>query len=334
MLRVQTGLESVDYLCLAEDGSRLAVSQVGGGREVWSFPFGPADRSEKLPEPRWPGAGPISKSRKPWWPGAMWKLVFQPTGELLEAGVLAAVPLLADPRGPLSPEDEPLAEAELHDFCLSPDGSRLLTANGYEEGYEYRGHLRSWSASGPSWTPLWTVQSDYFEVHAVAFLPNQAGVLVAEANLGRDPDRRKVGKYSSVLTLRDGSTGDLIAENDSAAPFDGLQQFAVGDVELLAVLGYERQLHVYNLADLTADPRVIQTESANLRGMAFHPSGRFLLTVAQGPGVSIWDTDTWQVTREFDWEIGNLRSVGVSKDGHLAAVGSDLGIVTVWDWEG
>ena len=33
---MQTGLESVDYLCLAADGSHLAVSQISGGREVWS----------------------------------------------------------------------------------------------------------------------------------------------------------------------------------------------------------------------------------------------------------------------------------------------------------
>jgi WD40 repeat protein len=67
--------------------------------------------------------------------------------------------------------------------------------------------------------------------------------------------------------------------------------------------------------------------------MVFHPSGRFLLTVAEGPSVSVWSTKTWKVTQEYDWEIGNLRSVGVSRDGFLAAVGSDTGIVTVWDWE-
>jgi hypothetical protein len=39
LLHVQTGLECVDYLCLAADGSRLAVSQLANGREVWAAPF-------------------------------------------------------------------------------------------------------------------------------------------------------------------------------------------------------------------------------------------------------------------------------------------------------
>jgi WD40 repeat protein len=337
MLRVQTGLKSVDYLCLTADGSRLAVSQISGGREVWSSPFASAHRIHQIAEPRWPGAGPIDEERKSWWPGAMSKLVFEPTGGLMEAGVLATVPSLAVPTDLLSLDDEEsetsTGEADLQDFCLSSDGCRLLTATGNMDGYDYRGYLRKWSRSGISWKLLWTVPSDYFDIHAVAFLPNLARVLVAEENLGRDPDRPEVGKYSSLLTLRDERTGDLITENYAWGLFDELQQFAVGGVKPVVVLGNQRQLHVYDPADLTAKPRVIQTEWANLRGMLFHPSGRFLLTVAEGPSVSILDTETWKVIQQFDWEIGNLRSVGVSMDGFLAAVGSDTGIVTVWDWE-
>ena len=40
LLHVQTGLECVDYLCLCADGSRLAVSQLATGRQVWAAPFG------------------------------------------------------------------------------------------------------------------------------------------------------------------------------------------------------------------------------------------------------------------------------------------------------
>ena len=95
LLHVQTGLECVDYLCLAADGSRLAVSQLANGCQVWAAPFGSADRILKIAEPNWPGAAPIDQNR----PGAMCKLVFEPTGELLEAGVLANVPSPAEPKG-------------------------------------------------------------------------------------------------------------------------------------------------------------------------------------------------------------------------------------------
>jgi WD40 repeat protein len=338
VLRVQTELECVDYLCLSADGSLLAVSQIARGREVWAAPFGPGNRIRTLAEPRWPGTGPVDKRRKSWWPGAMCKLVFAPTGELLEADALATVPFLVDPREPGTPdENPPLEEAQLQDFCLSADGSRLLTATGNVEGSEFRGYLQCWSRSGTTWERLWNVASENFDLHAVAFLPSAPRVLVAEENVGRDPDRWEMGKYSSVLTLRDERTGELIADNSGVWPFDedecGFQQFAVGGVEPVAVLGYGRQLHVYNTADIAAEPQVIRTEWPSLRGMAFHPSGRFLLTVAGGPSISVWDTGTWKVVREFDWGIGNLRSVGASRDGLLVAVGSERGIVTIWDWE-
>ena len=353
LLHVQTGFECVDYLCLSADGSRLAVSQFAKGREVWAVPFGPADRILKIAEPHWPGAGPTDQAR----PAALCKLAFAPAGELLEAGVLANVPSLADPRDP-SFEGLALEHAALEDFCLSPDGSRLLTAITIMEDAEGCGYVRSWSRSGTSWLLLWTVSSGNFDLRAVAFLPDSTRVLVVEQNIGRDPNRQGLPKYSSVLTVRDAGTGELIAENSEVQDFDDLQQVAVGGAEPVVVLGYPHELHVYKLAELTAtepppplwdligfiswwmrpdvrpSPRVIQTEWPSLRGLAFHPSGQFLLTVTGGPGVTVWDTETWTVTREFDWQTGNLRSVGVSGDGLLAAVGSDTGIVTIWDWEG
>jgi WD40 repeat protein len=73
--------------------------------------------------------------------------------------------------------------------------------------------------------------------------------------------------------------------------------------------------------------------AVSLRWLAFHLSGRFLLMVTAGPSVTVWDIETWTVTREFDWQTGNLRSVGVSRNGLLAAVGSDTGTVTIWDRE-
>jgi hypothetical protein len=190
-------------------------------------------------------------------------------------------------------------------------------------------------AFGSSWAQLWTVPSEHFELHAVALVPKLAAVLVAEENVGRDPERPELGKYCSILALRNERTGDLIIENDGVRPFDELQQFAVGATEPVVALGYERALHVYQLKELDRDsePRVIQTEWTNLRGMAFHPSARFLLTVADGPSVSVWDTKNWKMVQEYAWEIGKLRAVGVSKDGLLAAVGSNRGTVAVWDWE-
>lgn len=355
-LNVQTGLARVDGLSLSGDGSRLAVSQRATGREVWAAPFGAGDRIFKTAEPVWPGA------TEGWGiPGAMGKFVFGSAGELLEAGVLANIPSLADPRPPLI-ENPGLEDALLVDFCLSPDGIRLLTAIGTMDG-DYCGYVSNWSRSGPSWSTLWTVRSAHFDLRAVAFLQDPTRVLVVEENLGRDPNRDELPKYSAVLTVRDASTGELIAENSNVRHFDDLQQVAVGGAEPVVVLGFPHELHIYKQAELIAkppvtpllagiaawwwrspeaahgarrpwaSPQVVQTQWPVLRGLAFHPSGRFLLTVAGESSAAIWDTGTWTLRRQFATQTGNLCSVCTSGDGRLAAVGTDTGMVTIWDWE-
>jgi WD40 repeat protein len=266
----------------------------------------------------------------------MSKVLFEPSGALLEADVLADVSALADPPSALPSDDEdhqvPLEAGCLCDFSLSADGTRLLTAVSTDYGVEFESHLSVWVREGSTWRVLWTVPTPSFALHAVAFLPDSKRVLIAEANLGRDLERQEIGKYSSLLTVRDVRKGRLVGEQ-VVDDLDDLQQFALGGVKPVAVLGYPRKLCVCDPTDFKGEPRVIETEGDNLRGMAVHPTGRFLLTVADGPSVSVWDTATWTVQREHDWKIGKLRSVTVSADGSVAAVGSARGVVTLWDWE-
>jgi WD40 repeat protein len=47
--------------------------------------------------------------------------------------------------------------------------------------------------------------------------------------------------------------------------------------------------------------------------------------------VKLYDTSTWEVARTFTWDIGKMRSIAFSRDGALAAAGSDTGKVVVWD---
>jgi hypothetical protein len=68
----------------------LVVSQFANGHEVWAAPFGPADRILKISD----RTGREQSVRIG--PAGFVKLVFEPTGDLLEAGVLANVPSLAD----------------------------------------------------------------------------------------------------------------------------------------------------------------------------------------------------------------------------------------------
>lgn len=67
------------------------------------------------------------------------------------------------------------------------------------------------------------------------------------------------------------------------------------------------------------------------RALAFHPDGRHLLAGNNDATARLIDTHTWQITRQFAWNIGRLVSVAVSPDGTLAAAGGERGRIVVWD---
>ena len=64
---------------------------------------------------------------------------------------------------------------------------------------------------------------------------------------------------------------------------------------------------------------------------AFHPSGRWFGVVGDLGRVDCVDTETGQLLRSFDWQIGPTRGIAFSPDGTLAAVSGDNGTVVVWD---
>ena len=67
------------------------------------------------------------------------------------------------------------------------------------------------------------------------------------------------------------------------------------------------------------------------RGIAFHPDGRHLLAGNNDTTARLIDTRTWEVVRQYTWDIGRLTAVAVSPDGTLAAAGGAKGKVVVWD---
>lgn len=67
------------------------------------------------------------------------------------------------------------------------------------------------------------------------------------------------------------------------------------------------------------------------RGVCFHPDGRHLLAGNNDATARLIDTHTWQVVRQYTWDVGGLTAVAVSPDGALAAAGGAKGRVVVWD---
>lgn len=64
---------------------------------------------------------------------------------------------------------------------------------------------------------------------------------------------------------------------------------------------------------------------------AFTADGRRLITVNKEGSARVWDASAWECENCFAWDIGPLRAVAVSADGHRAAAAGDSGRVVVWD---
>jgi WD40 repeat protein len=69
----------------------------------------------------------------------------------------------------------------------------------------------------------------------------------------------------------------------------------------------------------------------DIRGLAFTPDGRLLVTGSIDKSVRLWDVETGQEKSAYDWEIGRVQCVAVCSHGMTAAAGGEYGELMVWD---
>jgi WD40 repeat protein len=185
-----------------------------------------------------------------------------------------------------------------------------------------------WSAwhidKSAKWTQLWDLPSGamvkpifapdgsvvYQLVHVRAREPRAPITNAVEAV---DP---RTGKLVSTVTLT-GTYGD----NSVISP----------DSNFLATC-CDRTIAVVEMGSVWQEKlRITNTTKKHFTGIAFHPSGKYLAATSNDETVKLYDTTTWEVAHTFAWDIGKMRSVAFSRDGTLAAAGSDKGQIVVWD---
>lgn len=93
----------------------------------------------------------------------------------------------------------------------------------------------------------------------------------------------------------------------------------------------DTELDLWDVAAAAHPAKVIAPGRANFRGLAVHPSGRFLATAGGDGVVRLWDAQTLRPGEAYKWGIGKLHSVAFNEDGTLGAAGGAKGKVVVWD---
>jgi WD40 repeat protein len=209
-------------------------------------------------------------------------------------------------------------------LAAAPDGSRVAISRG---GARFN-RLECWSVgTDGSLTLAWSTPAlgEYTSFHGLAFHPAGHTIASVEERVARGPSGT-----ASPLVLRNSSNGEQRSEFGSIAETLYLRMMFTAEGERLVTWDKEH-LIIWEVATGTRVHQIRQPGRAHFNGLAVHPSGRFLATVAGDGQVRFWDARTLRQLRALHWNIGKPQSVAFSQDGMLAAAGGDKGQVVVWD---
>lgn len=145
--------------------------------------------------------------------------------------------------------------------------------------------------------------------------------------LTRETDNSPGGAGVHSLAVRAADTGRVVA----SAPLSGYGELTASPDGSLVVANAGTSLTVWAAADVTAPPRRVVFGRKHCTGLAFHPSGAYVLAAGNDGTVRRLDAATWKALATYAWRAGKARSVAVSPDGLLAAAGTDQGKIVVWD---
>ena len=217
--------------------------------------------------------------------------------------------------------------------AIDPTGRRLIgsrhTLRTHEPDKRWLTCLDISQPDAPK--PDWELQDSHepndAHTELVAFFADGNQIATAEV-----PNWRL--SYDARLTIRAADSGKLVRTFIGPGTPRSTTRGVTAGVRISSpALTGDSMCSMSRPAAETVSPREIVTNNGkkHFTGIAFHPSGRFLAATSNDETVKFYDTLTWEVARTFTWDIGGIRSVAFSRDGTLAAAGSDKGKVVVWD---
>jgi WD40 repeat protein len=99
------------------------------------------------------------------------------------------------------------------------------------------------------------------------------------------------------------------------------------------VVGEKNTVAVFDLPS-GAERFAVTVGRPAIKRLAWHPTGKLLAVAADKPAVSFLDARTGATLAQFDWQIGNVRSLAFSPDGLTCAAGGTSKAFAVWDVDG
>jgi len=201
-------------------------------------------------------------------------------------------------------------EGRFSSFALSPDGSRLIFSEAYEN------EVRLWDLDAKEEITRYATG----EVDNVAFSPD--GSLFA--TLARDLDtiqlwETETGAEVMAMPTSHGHVIDIVFSPDGAS---------------LATTGWDRLLKVWDINPdherMTVQP-FSETDSPLVTQIRFSQDGTMLAAGGVAGGVSLWDPVTGENVLTLEGHDDWVGGLGFSPDGDRLASGADDTLVKVWD---
>jgi WD40 repeat protein len=189
--------------------------------------------------------------------------------------------------------------------------------------------LIGWRA-GDGWVRDWTVSTADLAVYSVTLSADGRRLaMLTRVTLG---NRQWWVDRPMQVEVRDAANGAVLAT--SPYPYNYAQPLLFSPDTRLLVGRNDMTLLVWEDLGEAAlgPPRLVRNDNRkHFTAMAFHPSGRHLFVTSNDTTVHVFDTLTWARARRLTWNVGRLKAVAVSPDGHLAAAGGHTGNVVIWD---